>query len=170
MRRGAQRAGALFSVVVMSIGLDQLSKRWATITLATKLPESFLGGTVRLEYARNAGAFLGLGANLPPATRFWLLNVGVLIAMLALLLVVLFAERISTGRRLAYALMISGGLSNAWDRFSQEGRVTDFLNLGIGNLRTGIFNVADLVLVMGVLLLLIPGRKPPRVSPSVRIP
>jgi signal peptidase II len=32
--------------------------------------------------------------------------------------------------------------------------VTDFLNVGIGNLRTGIFNIADMAIMTGALLLL----------------
>ncbi|MCB0641598.1 MAG: signal peptidase II, partial [Phaeodactylibacter sp.] len=32
--------------------------------------------------------------------------------------------------------------------------VTDFLNIGIGNWRTGIFNLADVSILIGVLLLM----------------
>jgi signal peptidase II len=32
--------------------------------------------------------------------------------------------------------------------------VIDFLNVGIGSLRTGIFNVADMAIMLGVFLLL----------------
>jgi signal peptidase II len=36
------------------------------------------------------------------------------------------------------------------DRLTRHGYVTDFLNLGVGPLRTGIFNVADFVLLVGL--------------------
>jgi signal peptidase II len=36
-----------------------------------------------------------------------------------------------------------------------DGQVTDFLNVGIGSVRTGIFNVADVVVVMGLAVLVL---------------
>jgi signal peptidase II len=57
-------------------------------------------------------------------------------------------------------LIASGGVGNWIDRLTNDGRVTDFLNLGIGSLRTGIFNVADMVLMAGVALFLLGSRRP----------
>ena len=61
-------------------------------------------------------------------------------------------------------LVAGGGLGNLWDRLARDGAVVDFLNLGIGPVRTGIFNVADLVLVAGLVVLAIAGRRagPPK--------
>lgn len=50
--------------------------------------------------------------------------------------------------------MLSGGLGNLLDRIMNDGRVIDFMNLGIGPLRTGIFNVADVCITIGVVLLI----------------
>jgi signal peptidase II len=52
-------------------------------------------------------------------------------------------------------LLGASGLGNLIDRLLYDGRVTDFLNMGIGQLRTGIFNVADVVGVVGVIVLLV---------------
>jgi signal peptidase II len=49
--------------------------------------------------------------------------------------------------------ILAGGLGNLIDRVTNHGQVTDFLNLGIGSLRTGIFNVADVAITGGALLL-----------------
>jgi len=49
----------------------------------------------------------------------------------------------------------SGGLGNLLDRIMNDGRVIDFMNLGIGTLRTAIFNVADVCITTGVVLLLV---------------
>jgi signal peptidase II len=51
----------------------------------------------------------------------------------------------------AFSLFIAGGASNWFDRLS-EGRVVDFMNVGIGWLRTGVFNVADVAIMLGVAL------------------
>ena len=40
------------------------------------------------------------------------------------------------------------------DRVTRCGAVSDFLNLGIGSVRTGVFNLADLYLMIGVALFL----------------
>ncbi|MGE0642983.1 MAG: signal peptidase II [Nitrospira sp.] len=47
---------------------------------------------------------------------------------------------------------MSGGLSNLFNRLRHDGRVIDFLNLGIGSLRIGIFNVADACITAGISL------------------
>ena len=48
--------------------------------------------------------------------------------------------------------MLAGGVGNLVDRV-REGYVVDFLNMGIGPVRTGIFNVADVCIVVGMALL-----------------
>ena len=59
----------------------------------------------------------------------------------------------------AIACILGGGLSNLVDRCVYDGRVFDFLNMGIGRLRTGIFNVADVGIMLGVALLLLSSMK-----------
>jgi signal peptidase II len=63
----------------------------------------------------------------------------------------------------ALGLVAGGGLANWLDRVVDDGAVTDFVSLGIGTLRTGIFNLADVAIVLGVLLLL---RNGPRTTES----
>jgi len=41
------------------------------------------------------------------------------------------------------------------DRILNEGRVVDFMNMGIGSLRTGIFNIADIAITFGVIWLIV---------------
>jgi signal peptidase II len=50
------------------------------------------------------------------------------------------------------ALIVGGGVSNLIDRMRYGGYVVDFLNVGIGPVRTGIFNVADMAIMVGVVL------------------
>jgi signal peptidase II len=61
---------------------------------------------------------------------------------------------------LGLAFLWAGGVSNLADRVARGGRVVDFLNVGVGPLRTGIFNVADMAIMLGVALVLLTGRKP----------
>ena len=53
------------------------------------------------------------------------------------------------------AMVFSGGIGNIFDRIVYDRHVTDFMNMGIGNIRTGIFNVADICVTAGVIGLFI---------------
>lgn len=147
--------GRLFALVVLvmsTIGCDRVSKQLAARELAGGPRRSFLGDTVRLDYVENRGAFLSLGAELPDRIRAPLL-----IGVNGLLLVALGAVLVRRRSRLGWdmvglSLVWAGGMSNLADRMAQ-GRVVDFLNVGIGSLRTGIFNVADVAIMIGCALL-----------------
>ena len=58
------------------------------------------------------------------------------------------------------SLGAGGGLSNWLDRLLHGGAVTDFVSLGLGPLRTGVFNLADVFIVAGVALLLLHSLQP----------
>lgn len=119
---------------------------------------SFFNDVLRIGYAENTGAFLGLGHNLPPEVRFWLLVVvvGVFLAGLAGYLLVSARHAAPI---VAISLLFSGGLSNFYDRVVNNGAVVDFINIGVGSLRTGIFNVADVAIMAGLAILLFSQRR-----------
>jgi signal peptidase II len=52
-------------------------------------------------------------------------------------------------------LIVSGGLGNIFDRLLYDRHVTDFMNIGLGTLRTGIFNFADVYVTFGMLAILL---------------
>lgn len=140
-------------VVLGGVGCDQATKEVARQQLQGQGRLSYLGDTFRLAYAENHGAFLGMGASLSAELR-----AALFIGMTTLLLVVLVVwllrrPAISNTALLAVALFVSGGIGNLIDRVVFSGAVTDFLNLGVGSLRTGIFNVADVWIVLGVVLI-----------------
>lgn len=114
---------------------------------------SFLAGTLRLEYAENAGGFLGLGDSLPGELRTGLFTYGCT-AGVAAILVYLFFARLSALQALALSLISAGGIGNLIDRWTC-GTVRDFLNVGLGPIRTGIFNVADAAMMAGCVLILV---------------
>ena len=143
---------ALLAVVLSTIGCDQASKYVAAAHLMNLPRRSFLGDWLRLEYAENTGAFLGLGADLPTWARTMIFSVGTGLILLACVVAGLRRGR-SEASRLALALVFAGGISNLFDRLA-HGAVVDFLNIGVGSLRTGIFNVADMAILLGVGLFL----------------
>lgn len=139
----------LLSILIVTVLADQGTKRWAENSLKGTPASSYLGNTFRLEYAENSGAFLGLGSTLPEEARFLLLTVfsGGILVLLGFY--ILIRKDIRPIDCLGYSLILGGGISNMIDRIS-AGVVTDFMNMGIGSLRTGIFNIADMVIMAGL--------------------
>ena len=145
---------ALLIVLFILILLDQSTKYIAKHYLEGHGVYSFIGDTFRLGYSENTGAFLGLGSSLPEHIRTLLFSVLVALFLLAFLVYIIKSSSINKTGVIAGALIISGGLSNLIDRLVNNGAVIDFMNLGIGSLRTGIFNVADMAIMLGAFLLI----------------
>jgi signal peptidase II len=139
------------------VGCDQASKAIARALLGGSGMHSYGADVLRLVLVENPGSFLSLGASLSPPARFWIfiLAVG---ALLAGLVGAALFMRLEVTRVVALCVIAGGGLSNLIDRLLQDGRVTDFLNLGIGALRTGIFNVADMMILGGAAVLVVARR------------
>jgi signal peptidase II len=135
------------------VGCDQATKLIARDHLTPGKPLIYAGDLFRLQYAENKGAFLGLGSSLPDAAREAIFTGGAGLMLIFMLVWLLRARRMSPWNTLAVALFCGGGLGNLIDRIFRDGRVIDFLNVGIGGLRSGIFNVADMAITAGIIML-----------------
>ena len=111
---------------------------------------AYLHDSVRLTHAENPGAFLSLGDALPANVRVTLFNVIVLV--ISVTAAACLMHQINRYQVVGLTLIAAGGFGNWIDRVTNSGHVTDFMNIGIGWLRTGIFNVADVALMIGVAL------------------
>jgi signal peptidase II len=156
MTNGHQRHLAtrmmLFVVLVATIGCDRVTKRFAVETLAGSPDRSFLADTVRIAYAENAGGFLNIGAAQPASRRRAIFVVGCGLLLVAVMAAALRARWTGISL-LGVTFFVAGGVSNWADRVL-HGTVVDFLNVGVGPIRTGIFNVADVAIMFGLALLL----------------
>jgi signal peptidase II len=98
---------------------------------------------------------LNLGDTLSNTASFWLLSMLPLAFLLALLAYTTKnASKLQASQVFCFALIFSGGIGNIIDRILYDRHVADFMNLGINNIRTGIFNVADVSVTTGVIGLL----------------
>jgi signal peptidase II len=140
---------------IISIALDQFTKNLANKYLMTSEPLSWFNNFFRLEYSINHGAFLGLGSTLPENLRNIIFSGLVGIFLVGFTIYVIRDKAMDKIQLIASGLIISGGFSNLYDRITNNGGVVDFMNMGIGGLRTGIFNVADMAIMAGVFLLVI---------------
>jgi signal peptidase II len=144
------RVWGIAAIIGATLGLDRLTKNLAIDRLAEQPVREYAGGLVRLLYEENRGAMLGLGSGLPETSRFWVFTVLVGIVLIGLLLYLLLRKEIAFCEILAFSLIVGGGAGNVIDRLMFDGIVIDFVNVGIGGLRTGVFNVADTAVVAGV--------------------
>jgi len=144
----------LMVIMAITIALDQWTKHLARVLLAAAAPRR-IGGILTLLYAENSGAFLSLGANLPPQTRSLIFS-GVVAVALGIGIYALMTNRVGgAADSIAVAFILGGGIGNLIDRVFRGGRVTDFLFMSIGPLHTGVFNVADIAITGGVIWLLL---------------
>jgi signal peptidase II len=142
------RRVALLVLVATTVGCDRVSKHFASRELAGEPRQSFLADTVRLEYTENTGAFLSFGDSWHPVARIGVFTIGTGLILCGMV-VAAFKFRLSGPALVGLALYFAGGASNLVDRV-MHGSVIDFLNVGVGTLRTGIFNVADMAILLGV--------------------
>ncbi len=140
------------AVAFVLIALDQWLKFWARTTLIAQGASEHLNGFFVLQYAENSGAFLGLGGDWPTWLRT-LIFVVFVAGFLAYLTWTLLTQKHHVSEEWALWLFLSGGLGNLIDRV-WFGYVIDYALIIAGPLRTGIFNLADSVIVVAFLLIL----------------
>ncbi len=166
-----KKYGHLFlaaAILVVLIALDHATK-WVAICYLRDAGFSWRswGDLIRIQYAENTGAFLSLGATLSPTIRSWVMMGLNSVILTAVAVWLIFGRSRPLIVPISLAMILSGGLGNLIDRIFRNGRVVDFMNIGINfgdsSLRSGIFNVADLAIVGGLLLLLYHEFRHPRV-------
>jgi signal peptidase II len=138
----------------ISILIDQWTKFLATTYLLGRETLSWWNDFFVLTYSINHGAFLGLGKDLPESVRDTIFSGLVSVFLIGFTVYAIRDKSMNKLQNLACGLVLSGGFSNLYDRVTNNGGVVDFMNMGIGSLRTGIFNVADMAIMAGVFLLL----------------
>ena len=142
-------------VLVLCVGLDQITKEIATQYLSGSQAISYFNDVFRLQYSENTGAFLSLGAGLTDDIKFWVFTVSAAILLLGVLAYILLSSRLSKATLAGMSMIVGGGIGNLIDRVVNDGAAVDFMNIGVGNLRTGIFNFADVAITVGLAILIL---------------
>lgn len=154
-----RRIALLLIIILACIGVDRVAKVVAQSQLAGEPPIILANNLVRFEYTENPAAFLSFGARLSPEMQYWVFTIFASALLVGVLIYTLkIAQEIHLAVFVALALFLGGGIGNLIDRVFNEGRVIDFVSMGIGPLRTGIFNVADMAILAGFILMLLNGR------------
>lgn len=141
--------------MVLCTGCDQITKSVAQQTLLDRPPISLLNDLIRLEYLENPGATLGLGANLPSTVRQLIFVVAVSLLLLAIIAYAFRGKNLTAIQVVGLALVAAGGIGNVIDRLLNNGAVIDFVSFGVGGLRTGVMNLADIAVFVGMAIFLL---------------
>ena len=149
-------------LVFLSIAFDQISKIWVRNNFESYSEKSIIGDVFTLIKVENTGAFLGMGSELSEIPRILLLIILPVIVLISITLYTYIDKSLDKLSIIGFSLIIGGGIANIFDRIV-FGSVTDFLYINLGGIfKTGIFNVADLSVTTGMILILISSfkRKP----------
>lgn len=138
-----------FLLVAATAILDQSTKYLALMLHSAHGDVNLLDGAVHFTVIYNRLGFLGAAAPLGETWRFLLLTWGVALLLAGCLYYLWRHSRRSCHHTLAIGLITGGGLGNLIDRLVHQGGVIDFLSIGYGAVRTGIFNFGDMAVLGG---------------------
>jgi signal peptidase II len=158
----------ILCMVLANTGCDQATKRVARDRLSDRGTISVVDQVLILRYVENDGGFLGLGCDMPRSVRVILFIAFPLIVLECMFMYVMLSQRIFWPMLMGFSFLLGGVIGNLIDRIMFDGRVSDFINVGIGRwFRTGIFNFADLSVMIGCLLILVSSLGAQRPTPAV---
>ena len=152
-------------LVCASMGLDQATKSAARALLAGKPPVQVVDRILELRYVENEGAFLSLGAGLSRPIRTVAFTAFPLVVLGLMIVSMLRKGGIGWGTLAGFSLIVGGGGGNLIDRLLRDGRVGDFIMIGVGRIHSGIFNFADVSVLAGCAVLFFSSGKE-RLRPS----
>ncbi len=151
----SKRSIFIFSVIIITIAIDQISKIWIRANVIKGSTSDIIGDYFTLHNVENKGAFLGMGSELNDTLRIILLLVLPVVVLAFVLRHILKDKSLDNFSLFAFSGIIGGGIANVFDRIA-FGKVTDFWHIDLGGMfKTGIFNVADLFVTTGMIILVI---------------
>jgi signal peptidase II len=144
------KAGLFTAVLLGVVALDLVTKLVVQKTFHLYQQVNVIGDYLRLTYIHNPGAAFGI--HLGPYSRFIFLGLSIvaLFALAGMYWVTPAKDRV---RLCAIALICAGAIGNLLDRIRSSAGVVDFLDVGVGDLRWPVFNVADIAVTTGAIIL-----------------
>jgi signal peptidase II len=140
-------------LVALNISCDQLSKTVVRQELSYTDNIKVFTDRITLMKVENSGAFLSVGTGLPDTFKFIVLTLLPILILGVALYGLLVKTRVPKLAVIGTSFLIGGGLGNLFDRL-RYGSVTDFLHIDFGIFQTGVFNLADISIMIGISLIL----------------
>lgn len=137
-----------FTVAAIIVILDQVSKRLIWEMFKYSGGTDLIDGFLKISLSKNSGAVMGiLSGSRPILLTVTIISVAALI---------FFAYRMRYApliQRLCLGLIIGGAFGNLIDRIA-TGEVIDFIDMGFGQYRWPTYNVADIAVSIGAVVLI----------------
>jgi len=150
----SRRSIFIWILIVFNIAIDQISKFLTRAYIEAGSVSEIIGDYFTLHNVENSGAFLGMGSELNPTIKIILLNILPIIVLSFVLRYVFKDKTIDKLSLIGFSCILGGGIANIFDRI-RFGSVTDFFHIDLGGVfRTGIFNLADLSVTTGMIMIL----------------
>ena len=148
------RVFLILIVLIINVSCDQISKNIVRHRIGENERISVIQNYFTLTKTENTGAFLSAGNTMPQPYRFIVLTILSLIVMVLVFIYILRKKTLPYAFIIGIGFIVGGGIGNIYDR-AMRGSVTDFMHINFGFFQTGIFNMADLSIVGGGILVLI---------------
>ncbi len=144
-------------LIIFNIAIDQISKVWVRASIELGEVIEIVGGKFILTNVYNEGAFLGMGSDMSPMLKTIFLSILPMLVLAYVIYYIVKTKELDRLSLIAFCCIIGGGIANVFDRIVY-GKVTDFFFIDLGGVfKTGIFNVADLSVTTGMIMLLFSG-------------
>ena len=144
-------------LIVFNIALDQITKVIVRANIEIREVIELIGDKFILTNVYNKGAFLGMGSEMNPTLRTIFLLILPTIVLTYVIYYIIKTKELDRLSLIAFCCIIGGGVANVFDRIV-FGKVTDFFFIDLGGIfKTGIFNVADISVTAGMIMLLLSG-------------
>lgn len=137
-----------FAVAALVVILDQASKRVVWETFKYQGGTDVIDGVLRITLSKNKGAVFGILSNVK--------NLLLVVTIISIGVLIYFAYRMRFApahKRIYLGLILGGAFGNLIDRLA-AGEVLDFIDMGIGAYRWPTYNVADIAVTIGAVLLI----------------
>ncbi|MEO8773389.1 MAG: signal peptidase II [Gelidibacter sp.] len=149
------RTLSIVLLIVANIAIDQISKFIVRAKIAQNEIIQLIGDVFIMTKVENSGAFLGMGSDLSPTLKWLLLLILPVIVLGGVVYYIITNKTLDRLSLIGFCCIVGGGIANVFDRF-MYGSVTDFFHIDLGGIfRTGIFNLADMSVSFGMILLVI---------------
>ena len=134
-------------IAAVAVILDQLSKLWVLRSFELGESREVLSGILNWTYIQNKGAALGMLSE-----HRWVFMILSAVLIAAILLFIVFSKDITRPLVVVLAMILGGGIGNMIDRFAY-GYVIDFIDVKFLPFWKWIFNIADIFVTVGAVLL-----------------
>lgn len=144
---------SIILLIIFNIAIDQISKVIVRANIDLREVIELIGDKFILTNVYNKGAFLGMGSDMNDTLRLILLLILPTCVLGYLIYYIITNKSLDKWSTIALSCIAGGGIANVFDRIA-FGKVTDFFFIDLGGVfKTGIFNVADMSVSFGMIIL-----------------